>query len=84
MVRGGWGRVGDWNTSGVPTTGGGGAWLTGSLVPQRGKTPLHSAADYGSEAVVGALLKAGVDKEAKDEVKGGRVQGESGALRCGL
>jgi hypothetical protein len=44
-------------------------------VPQRGKTPLHSAAEGGSEAVVGALLMAGADKDAKDEVKGGQGAG---------
>ena len=48
-----------------------GAWLTGSRVPQRGRTPLHLAAYYGHAAVVGALLAAKADKEAKDQVKGG-------------
>ena len=63
--------------------GGGGAWLTGSRVWQNGRTPLHLAAEEGHAAVVGALLAAEADKDAKDEVRGGRVQGESGAVRCG-
>ena len=63
--------------------GGGGAWLTGSRVPQDGQTPLHWAAENGREAMMELLCKAGADKEAKDEVSGGRVQGESGAVRCG-
>ena len=35
----------------------------------------------GHEAVVGALLEAGADKATTDEVRGGTVQGESGAVR---
>jgi len=58
--------------------------LTLGLSNQSGTTPLHSAASQGQEAVVGALLKAGVDKEAKERVRGGGVQGESGAVRCDL
>ena len=77
--------MGGWNTRGVPTTGGGGSWLTGSFVPQRGLTPLHSAAGTpwprrGHEAVVGALLMAGADKDAKDEVKGGQGAGRVGGV----
>ena len=65
--------------------GGGGAWLTGSRVWQNEMTPLHWAAEKGHAAVVGALLKAKADKDATDdEVRGEGVQGESGAVRCGL
>jgi len=60
-----------------------GALADGEPREQHGRTPLHFAADYGSEAVVGTLLVAGADKDAKDEVSGGRVQGESGVIRCG-
>ena len=63
---------------------GGGAWLTGSLEPQEGVAPLHLAVTNGHEAIVGALLKAGADKESKNLVGGGRVQGESGAVLCGF
>ena len=63
--------------------GGRGALADGEPRAQHGKTPLHLAADDGSEAVVVALLVAGADKDAKDEVRGGRVQGESGVIRCG-
>ena len=61
----------------------GGGLADGKPRAQNGKTPLHEAAGRGSEAVVGALLVAGADKDAKDEVWGGRVQGESGVIRCG-
>ena len=53
---------------------------------QDGKTPLHEAAGFSEgpfqeekahEAVVGALLKAGAAKDAKDKASGGRVMGES-------
>ena len=50
--------------------GRGGAWLTGSLVWQNGKTPLHLAAEKGHAAVVGALLAAEAAKDAKDKVRG--------------
>ena len=53
----------------VPTTGQGGGWLTGSRVPQDGNTPLQLAVETGHEVVV-ALLAVGVDKDAKDEVRG--------------
>ena len=64
--------------------GGWGGLADGKPRAQDGKSPLHSAARHGNEAIAGALLKAGVDKDAKDKVKGGGVQGESGAVRCGL
>ena len=54
--------------------GGGGAWLTGSRVPQNGETPLHLAAVSGHEAIVGAILKAGTDKDAKDQVRRGGLK----------
>ena len=38
---------------------------------QDGKMPLMLALDKGHEAIVGALLAAGANTEAKDEVKGG-------------
>ena len=44
-------------------------------MPQWGKTPLHVAAEKGSAAGVGALLAAEADKEAKDQVIGGREFG---------
>jgi hypothetical protein len=53
-------------------------------MPQSGTTPLHMAAEEGHAAVVGALLAAKADKEAKDQVRGGGMQGESGAGRCGM
>ena len=55
-----------------------GAWLTGSRVPLAGQTPLQWAAEIGHAAVVGALLTAEVDKEAKDEVRGRGVAGRVG------
>ena len=58
--------------------------LTLGLSNQSGTTPLHSAASQGQEAVVGALLKAGVDQDAKDKVSGERVLGQSWAVRCDL
>jgi len=51
--------------------GGGGAWLTASRVPQDGKTSLWLAVEGEHEEVVGVLLKAGTDKEAKGKVRGG-------------
>ena len=54
-----------------PNHGGGGSSLTGSRVPQDERTPVHVAANQGHAAVVGALLAAKADKEAKDQVKGG-------------
>jgi len=89
----GWGVAGGggWLGKGVrleyqrgPNHGGGGACLTGSHVPQDGRTPLHLAAKNDHAAVVGALLTAEVDKEAKDRVRGGGVLGESGVGRCGM
>ena len=38
--------------------------------PQRGRTPLHLAADEGHAAVVGQLLAAKADMETKNHVKG--------------
>ena len=38
------------------------------LAPQLGCTPLFIAACQGKEAVAQVLLKAGADKEAKDQV----------------
>ena len=63
--------------------GGRGALADGEPRAQHGKTPLHLAAANGSEAVVGALLMAGADKDAKKKVGGVMVQGESGVFRCG-
>ena len=53
----------------------GGPGLTGSRVPQDGMTPLHWAAEMGHEEVVVALLAAEADKEARDQVIGGREFG---------
>ena len=47
-------------------------------MPQEGKTPLHWAAKNGHAAIVKALLAAEADKEAKDQVSGGRGEGASG------
>ena len=44
---------------------------------------LVKAAERGLKAIVGALLASGADKEVKHTVRGRRVQGESGADRCG-
>ena len=41
---------------------------------QDGTTPLMFAAKKGHEAIVGALLKAGADKDAKDEVRRGGLK----------
>ena len=43
-----------------------------SRVPQHGLTPLHHAAVLGEWAPVEALLAARANKEAKDDVRGGR------------
>ena len=48
---------------------GGGAWLTGSRMPQGEMTPLHLAAEKGHAAVAGALLAARAVKDAKGEVR---------------
>ena len=37
---------------------------------QHGSTPLHEAAYNGQEGAMGALLKAGANREAKDQVSG--------------
>ena len=79
--------VGEGWAVGIPTgyqPRGRGAWLTGSRVWQNGRTPLRLAAEKGHAVVVGALLAAEADKDATVEVRGGRLQGESGAVRCGL
>ena len=39
---------------------------------QDGRTPLHRAAEGGSEAVVRALLECKADLKARDEVRNGR------------
>ena len=57
---------------------GSGGLVTGSRVPQGGKTPLHWSARRGNGAVVGALLEAGADKEAEDKVTGGQGAGRVG------
>ena len=44
--------------------------LDGTAVSQNGWTPLIAASHNGRLEVVGALLAAGADKEAKDEVGG--------------
>ena len=58
-------------------------WLTGIRIWQDGETPLDLAAEEGHKEIVGALMKAGADKEAKEEVRWGREQGELGEGRCG-
>ena len=64
----------------------GGGLADGKPRAQNGKTPLHEAAGFSKrpfhkekshEAVVGALLKAGADKDAKDKASWLRVMGES-------
>jgi hypothetical protein len=65
------------------TNRGEGGLADGEPRAQYGGTPLIVAARMGHEAVVGLLLNAGADKEAKDKVRRIRVQGESGAVRCG-
>jgi len=61
--------------------------LTLEFVNQEGKTALSLAESKGHAAVVEALSKAGADEEADEDTKGEvrdrRVQGESGAVRCG-
>ena len=64
--------------------GGRGALADGEPRAQYGQTPLHLAADRGSEAVVGALLVAGADTDAKGEViGGGGCKASRGQIRCG-
>ena len=60
-------------------------WLWQSLTRQRaplqnGQTPLHLAANAkkGGEEVIGLLLEAGADREAKDNVSGDRGGGRGG------
>ena len=45
------------------------AWLTFNQMTQNQMTPLHLAAWRGHEAVVGVLVTAGLNKEAKDKVR---------------
>ena len=67
----GWfGKVGRVEHQRGTNRGAKGAWLTGSRMPQFGSTPLHLAAERGRAAVVGALLAAKADKEAKTRVRG--------------
>ena len=52
-------------------------WLWQLLTRQRaplqdGCTPLHLAARWGKEGAIGALLEAGADREAKNNVSGER------------
>ena len=47
-------------------------------MPQVGMTPLHEASGRGHGAVVGALLEAGANIEAKNSVRG-----EGGGLKDG-
>ena len=49
---------------------------------QHGSTPLHEAAYNGHEGAMGALLKAGANREAKDQVSGAGER-ESAWLRRG-
>ena len=37
---------------------------------QKGSTPRHLAAGMGQEGAIGAMLEAGADREAKDNVSG--------------
>ena len=62
--------------------------LTRQRAPlQFGWTPLHRAAAVGGEGAIGALLEAGADPVAKDEVSGereggsGRAEGREGEDR---
>ena len=84
MVGEGW-AIG--MAAGHQPQGRGGAWLSGSRVPQDGQTPLHYAALRGPEAVVGVLLEAGADTEATDMVRGAggmASRGRFGVVRIGF
>ena len=52
-------------------------------MPQHGDTPLHVAAGMGHVAVVGALLAAKANIEAKNTVRGGGRGGASKASQSG-
>ena len=58
--------------AGAEAPGVAGAGLRRGARRQDGRTPLHWAAESGSEEVVRALVECKADVEARDEVRSGR------------
>ena len=71
------------SVAGGARTHAGWAWLTGRRVAQEGETPLHTAAYFGREASIEALLAAKADINAKNDVRGGKVAERARGVRRG-
>ena len=54
--------------------------LTRGCAPQSGRTPLHTAAYQGHDAVVRVLVEVGADVTVKDKVSERRVGGDGHML----